>query len=45
MSLKDFDYADDIALLECSWHCLQESSSKVEEISSPTGLTFNAEKH
>ena len=38
------DYADDIALLECSRHCLQKSSSKVEEISSPTGLTFNEEK-
>ena len=38
------DYADDIVLLECSRHCLQKSSSKVEEISSPTGLTFNAEK-
>ena len=44
VSLKDLDYADDIALLECSRHCLQKSSGKVEEISSPTGLTFNAEK-
>ena len=44
VSLKDLDYADDIALLECSRHCLQKSSSKVEEISSRTGLTFNAEK-
>ena len=34
------DYADDIALFEC----LRKSSSKVKEISSPTGLTFNAEK-
>ena len=44
VSLKDLDYACDIALLECSRHCLQNSSSKVEEISSPTGLTFNAGK-
>ena len=44
VSLEDLDYADDIALLECSRHCLQKSSSKVEAISSPTGLTFNAEK-
>ena len=43
VSLKDLDYADDIALLECFRHCLQISSGKVEEISSPTGLTFNAE--
>ena len=43
MSLKDLDYADDTASLECSNHCLQKSSGKVEEISSPTGLTFNAE--
>ena len=32
VSLKDSDCADDIALLECSRHCLQKSSSKVEEI-------------
>ena len=44
VSLKDLDYAYDIALLECSRYCLQKSSSKVEEISSPTGLNFNAEK-
>ena len=44
VSLKELDYADDIALLECSRHCLQKSSSKVEETSSPTGFTFNAEK-
>ena len=44
MSLKDLDYADNIALLECSRHCLQKSPSKVEEISSPTGLNFSAGK-
>ena len=44
VSLKDLDHAYAIALLECSYHCLQKSSSKVEEIRSPTGLTFNAEK-
>ena len=44
MSLKNLDYADDIALLKCSRHCLQKSCRKVEEIISTTGLTFNAEK-
>ena len=44
MSLKSLDNADDIAFFECSRHCLQKSSCKVEEISSSTGLTFDAEK-